>query len=102
MFIIDALVAVVVWATDEFPGAVFIIDALVAVVVWATDEFPGTVFIIDALVAVEIWATDEFPRAASFFGAIEFANTFSDIGTGGVAVEFCVEQGVESIRVCKD
>ena len=48
-------------------------------------------FVIDALVTVLVWATDEFPRTASFFGAGEFANTLSAIGTGGVAVECCVE-----------
>ena len=83
--------AALVYATDKFPGAVFITDALVAVLVCSTEELPRTMFIVDALVAVQVWATDEFSRAAFFFGAGEFADTLSSLGTGYLAVEFCVE-----------
>lgn len=42
---------------------------LPAVLVSATDEFPGAVFVTDTLVAVLVRATDEFPRAVSLFEA---------------------------------
>ena len=69
----------------------FVIDALVTVLVCTTDELPRTVFIIDAFVAVLVWATDELAGAASLFGAGPFADTLSAVGTGGLAVERCVE-----------
>ena len=80
-----------VFATEEFPGAVFVIGALVTVLVCTTDKLPRTVFIIDALVAVHVWATDEFSRAAFFFGAGLFADTLSAVRTGYLAVGCCVE-----------
>ena len=52
MHLTTLLMAVLVLATEEFPGAVFVIDALMTVFVWATNEILGAVFVIDTLVAV--------------------------------------------------
>ena len=40
--------AILVCTTDELPRTVFISDALVAVLVWATDEFSGAAFFFGA------------------------------------------------------
>ena len=90
--------AVLVLATEEFPGAVFVIGALVTVLVCTTDELPRTVFVIDALVAVLVWATDAISGAAFFFGAGEFADALNSVETGIFAVECFIE--VEPF-VCK-
>ena len=62
-----------------------------AVLVLATEQFPGAVFIIGALVTVLVWATDELSRATTLFGAGPFADTLTSVGTGYLAVECCVE-----------
>ena len=70
---------------------------LLAVLVWATDEMPGAVFVFDALVTVLVWSTGELPRADSLVSAGDFADTLHAIGTGGGAVCCCVEEECISV-----
>ena len=104
MIIIKAFVAILVCTTDALPRTVFISDALMTNLVWATDkilraaslfgagpftdtlsfvgagylavefcieeEFPGAVFIIDALVTFLVSTTNELPRTVFVIGAL--------------------------------
>ena len=63
-----------------------------AALVSSTDHLSRTLYISDALMTTFlVRATDEIPGARSLFGAGEFADALSFVGTGYLALKCCIE-----------